>query len=822
MEENNNELTGEQFVASNGVVLTIYSNGNVTSDTPTVVNFSAAGNCYESSIVEGMNDNNTDVAMIYVNSDHYTGNDATCEAIAEAIAELGSSNSVVSMGESIGGKSAAEMACNAITKDYGFSVSTYVGLDPTNINSFYNNNQEAFDKMAEDGVSVVINTNMSGPELEMIKDYNSKGGNGLIMSYDMPQAHTDKCQEPFANNIVNWLIGKGELKSDYVWDNYGHRAASEGQQTSYTFNRGEKRVYIDYVKDDKTGEMLERTITLDEATNKVTMSLSKADDSKDGKNKNGKDGNIISIDYGFVEEALSLIGAAIMKSALLSKNGVHIPPDGSQTFTAANEAFTNYTNMTRSFLGSLDMTCQNIRSIAEAMSNLDSNLASSIDEYVQAIDSVDLSSYKSFYESIPELNISFDTSSDIRISKSKLMEASSTGNALISSLLDDINDTSDIQKELMSFINDSKNALTGDAWDTVRAKINEYSEVCQDKQQYAESLITSMISAYNKLLSYMQYDELDTSKIPETRDNLKNLKDNLEQLQTTYAETPDTITEYSIGKDGTVTSYTRPNPLKDLLAELIKSCEIVIAETEKYLKQLEGLKDADNTSADEIKETEKDQPQIEEETKANIEAPKVDAREDMDAKDLSDAIGGAIAGIGIAGLGETTGTVADKVANDIVNDIKQNQVTKEEEQKENSNKDINNNITNNSGGGSSNNTSNSINKPQEDNNYTDFPEYNDVVTNDNQLVYNVNNECKLIIKHEGESVNGVEFYYDFHDKATADIMYNQVLEKYQNIEGFDKIVQYEGRLKVLFNEEYYGGQTLETFKETYSQYYNQI
>ena len=303
---------------------------------------------------------------------------------------------------------------------------------------------------------------------------------------------------------------------------------------------------------------------------------------------------------------------------------------------------------------------------------------------------------------------------------------------------------------------------------------------------------------------------------------MENLKYNLEQLQTTYAETPDTITEYSIGKDGTVTSYTRHNPLKDLLAELIKSCEIVIAETEKYLKQLEGLKDADNTSADEIKETEKDQPQIEEETKANIEAPKVDAREDMDAKDLSDAIGGAIAGIGIAGLGETTGTVADKVANDIVNDIKQNQVTKEEEQKENSNKDINNNITNNSGGGSSNNTSNSINKPQEDNNYTDFPEYNDVVTNDNQLVYNVNNECKLIIKHEGESVNGVEFYYDFHDKATADIMYNQVLEKYQNIEGFDKIVQYEGRLKVLFNEEYYGGQTLETFKETYSQYYNQI
>ena len=161
----------------------------------------------------------------------------------------------------------------------------------------------------------------------------------------------------------------------------------------------------------------------------------------------------------------------------------------------------------------------------------------------------------------------------------------------------------------------------------------------------------------------------------------------------------------------------------------------------------------------------------------------------------------------------------DLQLNDIVNDIKQNQVTKD--------KDINNNITNSSGGGSSNNTSNSINElqeetPQEDNNYNDFPDYNDVVTNDNQLVYNVNNECKLIVKHDGENVNGVEFYYDFHDKATADNMYNQVLEKYQDISGFDKIVQYEGYLKVLFNEEYYGGQTVEAFKEVYSQYYNLV
>ena len=104
----------------------------------------------------------------------------------------------------------------------------------------------------------------------------------------------------------------------------------------------------------------------------------------------------------------------------------------------------------------------------------------------------------------------------------------------------------------------------------------------------------------------------------------------------------------------------------------------------------------------------------------------------------------------------------------------------------------------------------------------EFPAYNDITTNDKQDVYNVNNECKLIISHENDNVNGVEFYYDFHDKATADSMYNQIVEKYQNLDGFDKVIQDNGNIKVIFNDSYYGGHTIEDFNDVYSNYYNKV
>ena len=584
------------------------------------------------------------------------------------------------------------------------------------------------------------------------------------------------------------------------------------------------------------GEYLKTVYSRDRNSSKNTPSDKNDDNDKDKEkdsplHKPDRDGETVSVDYDLVDEYVCAIGMAIGNTNLLSQNGVYIPPDGSQTFAAANLAFEDYSDMSKSFLFSLNTTCQNILTIAKSMSELDNNLAESLGEgtmeaTLNEMKNLDLSVYRDFYSKDPNLDILMNADGDIKISRAKLIEASSTGNALINALMQDINDTNSVQKELMDFASETTSSLTGEAWDTVRGVVNEYSEICQDKQQYAEHLITGMISAYNKLLEYMQYDELDTSKIPETRQELTNLKTQLEGLETALASASEYVDEFSgYDKDGNATYVRVPNPLIPQLEKAIELCKEVIAEAERYLEQLEGLKDIDNASADEIKDVEQEQPQLEEETKANIEAPTVDAREDMDVKDLSSTISGAMAGMGITGLGEATGTVADKVANDIVNDIKQNQVTKEEEQKENSNKDINNNITNNSGGGSSNN--NYVSEPQEeipqeDNDYNDFPDYNDVVTNDNQLVYNVNNECKLIVKHDGENVNGVEFYYDFHDKATADNMYSQVLDKYQDISGFDKIVQYEGYLKVLFNEEYYGGQTVEAFKEVYSQYYNLV
>ena len=542
-----------------------------------------------------------------------------------------------------------------------------------------------------------------------------------------------------------------------------------------------------------------------------------------------RDGQIVSVSYAFADEYTTAIKNAILKTNILSESGVSIPTDGSQTFTAANKAFENYSVMSKSFLGSLDIATQNIMLIAESMNKLDNNLAEeagSIDTYLSVLNGLDLDVYKKFYNTPPDLGLFFDDAQDIKISRAKLIEASTTGNALISAIMQDINDSSDVQKELMNFVESSKENLTGEAWDTVRTKMDEYREVCQEKQEYAENLITSMISAYSKLLEYMKYDELDTSKIPETKTLLDSLKTQLEALQNTLAITPLKIIVWDgFDANGNAMSHEEDNPLIKQLEDAIELCNEIITETSNYLEQLEGLKDVDANSANQIQDAEQNKPQIEEENVADIAEPSVNKTNDLDVKDISgavnNAINGALAGMGLPNPNEKPKTKIDEIADNMVNNIKQNRENMKEEEKSKDTKDVSNNSS--GGGGSYSPPSETETKsPQENSNYNDFPDYNDVVTNDNQLVYNVNNECKLIIKHEGENVNGFEFYYDFQNKSNADAMYSQVLEKYQDIEGFDKILQSDRYLKVVFNEDYYGNQSLSSFKEVYSNYYNQV
>ena len=87
--------------------------------------------------------------------------------------------------------------------------------------------------------------------------------------------------------------------------------------------------------------------------------------------------------------------------------------------------------------------------------------------------------------------------------------------------------------------------------------------------------------------------------------------------------------------------------------------------------------------------------------------------------------------------------------------------------------------------------------------YDEFLAYDEVVTTDNRYVED-KNDYKMLIYHEGDKVLGVEYYYDFGSLEKADEMFNPLIEKYKNIDGFDKIIQNGQYIKVTFDPDYVG------------------
>ena len=350
---------------------------------------------------------------------------------------------------------------------------------------------------------------------------------------------------------------------------------------------------------------------------------------------------IISVEYQVVRDHVKAITGAIKKNNLLTSNNASIPEDGSQTFNAANKAYNTYMIMNESFLASLDMACKNIMSVAEFMSREDAKLAASasgVNRYLNIITGLELDTYRNFYNNPPSLKIT-DVSGDIKLSKAKLMEASSTGNALISNLLQDINDTRTIQKEIDDLVDSTKESLQGRAWNTIRKKMDEYSEICQEKQEYANRLVDSMIESYKQLLAYMKYDELDTSKIPETKDQVTQLTIQLQQLKEDLEKEPLIVKVYAgTDSNGKVLYKEENNSMIPKLKAAIELCEQLLTEAKDYLDQLEGLKDVDNRAAGGIRDVQNSQPVIDKEKEVSFIDGNINNSSDLEVKDLDNRV----------------------------------------------------------------------------------------------------------------------------------------------------------------------------------------
>ena len=115
----------------------------------------------------------------------------------------------------------------------------------------------------------------------------------------------------------------------------------------------------------------------------------------------------------------------------------------------------------------------------------------------------------------------------------------------------------------------------------------------------------------------------------------------------------------------------------------------------------------------------------------------------------------------------------------------------------------------------SNNNQNKITTKDKNIIKEDFPKYEELYSTNDKIVYNYNDEYKVIIHHEDGKVTGVEHYYDYKTPEDATIALEKLNNKYKDIENFDQVIQKGQYVKVLFKEDMYKNITLDKVKENY-------
>lgn len=97
----------------------------------------------------------------------------------------------------------------------------------------------------------------------------------------------------------------------------------------------------------------------------------------------------------------------------------------------------------------------------------------------------------------------------------------------------------------------------------------------------------------------------------------------------------------------------------------------------------------------------------------------------------------------------------------------------------------------------------------------DFPEYKDLITNNNKLVFESEEGYKVVIHKDDDSIVGFEHYYDFNTESEAAAAMEKIKELYQDNEYFDGIIQSGRYIKVLFKSDAYKEWTMTGVEDLY-------
>lgn len=320
----------------------------------------------------------------------------------------------------------------------------------------------------------------------------------------------------------------------------------------------------------------------------------------------------VSIDYDFVNSNIEKLVNLFKRCDILSiMPNLLLETGGMMTFAVANDYFNNYVSTSKSFLLELNRTYGSILQIADSMQKLDVSLAETLnlDSYIKNLPSfnylmnIDLNSISEFYNAPVDMSsLYFDSDGSCKITTDMLLDVISDRHIMRASLLEDIRDSEMLKRNLDDFINSSKSELSGPALELVIAKLEEYSIICEDKKNYAQSLMDTMYEAFMELLNYMgDYNMLDTSMIPEVESRIETIDAAIESLEKQIAQListdgmlvdTDGDNESDTQIDNTV-AIAQAQAQLDLLEETSK-------ELGDLLDKLVGLKPKDEIAASNI------------------------------------------------------------------------------------------------------------------------------------------------------------------------------------------------------------------------------
>ena len=112
-------------------------------------------------------------------------------------------------------------------------------------------------------------------------------------------------------------------------------------------------------------------------------------------------------------------------------------------------------------------------------------------------------------------------------------------------------------------------------------------------------------------------------------------------------------------------------------------------------------------------------------------------------------------------------------------------------------------------------------EPEQDTNNTvsswkeEFPEYSELYSTDDKVVFDCNNEFKIILHRNGDTIIGIEYYYDFGSRENAANALFNLKSMYQD-SGIENIMMKDRYVKVIFNDNVFSNLSVSEFRNRYS------